>query len=49
MRRSTSGTACALAYADSGDPTHKPPGLIVEMIGEAKLGRKNGAGFYSYD
>jgi 3-hydroxyacyl-CoA dehydrogenase len=36
-------------YADSNDPAHKPPGMIVEMIGEAKLGRKSGAGFYSYD
>ena len=36
-------------YADSEDPAHKPPGLIVEMIGEQKLGRKSGAGFYSYD
>ena len=36
-------------YADSNDPAHKPPGLIVEMIGEEKLGRKSGAGFYSYD
>jgi 3-hydroxybutyryl-CoA dehydrogenase len=36
-------------FADSSDPAHKPPGLIVEMIGEEKLGRKSGAGFYSYD
>lgn len=36
-------------FADSGDAAHKPPGLIVEMIGEEKLGRKSGAGFYSYD
>ena len=36
-------------YADSNEPTHKPPGLIVEMIGEGKLGRKSGEGFYSYD
>jgi 3-hydroxybutyryl-CoA dehydrogenase len=36
-------------FADSGDMAHKPPGLIVEMIGEEKLGRKSGAGFYSYD
>jgi 3-hydroxybutyryl-CoA dehydrogenase len=36
-------------FADSGDPAHKPPGMIVEMIGEEKLGRKSGAGFYSYD
>jgi 3-hydroxybutyryl-CoA dehydrogenase len=36
-------------YADSGEPTHQPPGLMVEMIGEGKLGRKSGEGFYSYD
>ena len=36
-------------YADSKEPAHKPPGLIVEMVGEEKLGRKSGAGFYSYD
>jgi 3-hydroxybutyryl-CoA dehydrogenase len=36
-------------YADSHEAAHKPPGLIVEMVGEEKLGRKSGAGFYSYD
>jgi 3-hydroxybutyryl-CoA dehydrogenase len=36
-------------YADSSEPTHKPPGLMVKMIGEGKLGRKSGAGFYTYD
>jgi 3-hydroxybutyryl-CoA dehydrogenase len=36
-------------YADSNEPTHNPPGLIVEMVGEGKLGRKSGAGFYTYD
>jgi len=36
-------------YADSKESAHKPPGLIVEMVGEEKLGRKSGAGFYSYD
>lgn len=36
-------------YADSSEPAHKPPGLIVEMVGEEKLGRKSGAGFYTYD
>jgi 3-hydroxybutyryl-CoA dehydrogenase len=36
-------------YADSSEAAHKPPGLMVEMIGEGKLGRKSGAGFYEYD
>jgi 3-hydroxybutyryl-CoA dehydrogenase len=35
-------------YADSSDPAHRPPGLMVEMVGEEKLGRKSGAGFYDY-
>lgn len=35
-------------YADSSEAAHKPPGLIVEMVGEGKLGRKSGAGFYDY-
>jgi 3-hydroxybutyryl-CoA dehydrogenase len=36
-------------YADSSEAAHKPPGLMVEMVGEEKLGRKTGQGFYSYD
>jgi 3-hydroxybutyryl-CoA dehydrogenase len=36
-------------YDDSDDPAHKPPGLMIEMVGEQKLGRKSGAGFYSYE
>jgi len=36
-------------YADSNEAAHKPPGLMVEMVGQRKLGRKSGAGFYSYD
>lgn len=36
-------------YADSSEAAHKPPGLMVEMVGDEKLGRKSGSGFYSYD
>jgi 3-hydroxybutyryl-CoA dehydrogenase len=36
-------------YAASDEEYQKPPKLLVEMAGEGKLGRKSGAGFYSYD
>jgi 3-hydroxybutyryl-CoA dehydrogenase len=35
-------------HSDSDEPAHEPPGLMVEMVGEEKLGRKSGAGFYDY-
>jgi 3-hydroxybutyryl-CoA dehydrogenase len=37
-------------HRDSSDPAHEVPGLIVELVGNGKLGRKSGAGLYeSYE
>jgi 3-hydroxybutyryl-CoA dehydrogenase len=35
-------------HAESGDHAHEPPALLHRMEDEGKLGRKSGAGFYSY-
>ncbi|MDX6624470.1 MAG: 3-hydroxybutyryl-CoA dehydrogenase [Solirubrobacterales bacterium] len=36
-------------YADNGEAASQPPGLVVEKVGKGELGRKSGAGFYTYD
>jgi 3-hydroxybutyryl-CoA dehydrogenase len=36
-------------HADSKADHHRPPGRLTTLIGEGRLGRKSGAGFYEYE
>jgi 3-hydroxybutyryl-CoA dehydrogenase len=35
-------------YADSQEEHHRPPGRLLSLAREGRMGRKAGAGFYDY-
>jgi 3-hydroxybutyryl-CoA dehydrogenase len=35
-------------FADTGEERYRAPGLLEELIGDGKVGRKSGTGFYDY-
>jgi 3-hydroxybutyryl-CoA dehydrogenase len=39
----------AAIHAQTRNPEHLPPARVEQLIAEGRLGRKSGAGFYTYD